>query len=234
VHWFRLVRAGRNTRTCDSCAFSSLPLWNCLHVTFFSVRCDYANTDSPSSCSVSSASPPYSRAPPTWLKTPPANIAKLIIKLSSARVLRSARSVFRDSQIISLVRARPSPFLQALRTACCLFVQVRFVAGNKILRILKSYDLAPGIPEDPCRAVGFIILGATTTYVECFFLSNDLLTLIVRVDQAPNSSHVQVECRHCFDACCIRVLRGLREEDSLRDKTVCAIHDTIDMVVFSS
>ncbi|PWN45817.1 putative 40s ribosomal protein S13.e [Ceraceosorus guamensis] len=77
---------------------------------------------------ISSSALPYKRAPPSWLKTAPEEVIQQIIKL--------ARRGFTPSQIG--VQLRDSQGI----------AQVRFVTGNKILRILKSEGLAPSIPED--------------------------------------------------------------------------------------
>ncbi|KAF7326699.1 hypothetical protein MVEN_02607100 [Mycena venus] len=71
---------------------------------------------------------PYRRAPPVWLKTTPEEIVEQIVKL--------ARKGLTPSQIgVTLRDSHGVP-------------QVRFLTGNKILRILKSQGLGPSIPED--------------------------------------------------------------------------------------
>ncbi|KAJ2922290.1 hypothetical protein H1R20_g14798, partial [Candolleomyces eurysporus] len=66
--------------------------------------------------------------PPTWLKTTPEEVVDQITKL--------ARKGLTPSQIgVTLRDSHGIP-------------QVRFVTGNKILRILKSQGLGPSIPED--------------------------------------------------------------------------------------
>lgn len=68
--------------------------------------------------SVASSALPYRRAPPTWLKTTPDDVVEHICKL--------ARKGLTPSQIgVTLRDSHGIP-------------QVRFVTGNKILRILKS------------------------------------------------------------------------------------------------
>ncbi|KAI1383291.1 40S ribosomal protein S13 [Hypoxylon trugodes] len=77
---------------------------------------------------ISSSALPYSRTPPTWLKTTPAQVEEQICRLARKGASPSQIGVvLRDSHGIS---------------------QVRVVTGNKILRILKSNGLAPELPED--------------------------------------------------------------------------------------
>ncbi|CAO1613051.1 unnamed protein product [Jaminaea pallidilutea] len=77
---------------------------------------------------IASSALPYKRTPPSWLKTDPQSIVDQILKLSRKGLTPSQIGVqLRDSQGIG---------------------QVRFVTGNKILRILKSEGLAPSLPED--------------------------------------------------------------------------------------
>ena len=67
---------------------------------------------------ISSSALPYRRAPPSWLKTTPEDVVEHITKL--------ARKGLTPSQIgVTLRDSHGIP-------------QVRFVTGNKILRILKS------------------------------------------------------------------------------------------------
>ena len=67
---------------------------------------------------ISSSALPYRRAPPSWLKTTPEDVVEHIAKL--------ARKGLTPSQIgVTLRDSHGIP-------------QVRFVTGNKILRILKS------------------------------------------------------------------------------------------------
>jgi hypothetical protein len=67
---------------------------------------------------LASSALPYRRAPPTWLKTSPADVVDHISKL--------ARKGLTPSQIgVTLRDSHGIP-------------QVRFVTGNKILRILKA------------------------------------------------------------------------------------------------
>jgi small subunit ribosomal protein S13e len=69
---------------------------------------------------------PYRRAPPSWLKTTPEEVVEHIIKL--------ARKGLTPSQIgVALRDSHGIP-------------QVRFVTGNKILRILKSQGTLPHLP----------------------------------------------------------------------------------------
>ncbi|KAF8331300.1 ribosomal S13/S15 N-terminal domain-containing protein [Cantharellus anzutake] len=71
---------------------------------------------------------PYRRSAPSWLKTTPNDIVQHITKL--------ARKGITPSQIGAILRDSHG------------IPQVRFVTGNKILRILRSEGLAPSIPED--------------------------------------------------------------------------------------
>ena len=75
---------------------------------------------------ISSSALPYRRAPPSWLKTTPEDVVEHITKL--------ARKGLTPSQIgVTLRDSHGIP-------------QVRFVTGNKILRILKSNGKFPLIP----------------------------------------------------------------------------------------
>ncbi|WFC97663.1 ribosomal 40S subunit protein S13 [Malassezia yamatoensis] len=77
---------------------------------------------------ISKSALPYRRTPPSWLKTTPEEVVQQIVKLARKGVTPSQiGATLRDSHGIA---------------------QVRFVTGNKILRILKSEGLAPEIPED--------------------------------------------------------------------------------------
>ncbi|KAJ7699368.1 ribosomal S13/S15 N-terminal domain-containing protein [Mycena rosella] len=77
---------------------------------------------------ISSSALPYRRAPPVWLKTTPDEIVEHIVKLARKGLTPSSIGVIlRDSHGVP---------------------QVRFLTGNKILRILKSQGLGPSIPED--------------------------------------------------------------------------------------
>ena len=77
---------------------------------------------------ISSSALPYSRRAPSWLKTSPSEVVEQIHKLARRGMTPSQIGVvLRDSHGVA---------------------QVRFVTGNKILRILKSGGLAPEIPED--------------------------------------------------------------------------------------
>ena len=77
---------------------------------------------------IASSALPYSRRPPSWLKTSPAEVVDQIHKLARRGMTPSQIGVvLRDSHGIP---------------------QVRFVTGNKVLRILKAGGLAPEIPED--------------------------------------------------------------------------------------
>ena len=77
---------------------------------------------------ISSSALPYKRSPPGWLKTTPEEVVEQITKFARKGMTPSQIGVvLRDSHGIP---------------------QVRFVTGNKILRILKTNGLAPEIPED--------------------------------------------------------------------------------------
>ncbi|KAL8812075.1 MAG: hypothetical protein Q9223_001775 [Gallowayella weberi] len=77
---------------------------------------------------ISASAIPYSRNPPSWLKTTPDQVVDQICKLAKKGVSPSQIGVIlRDSHGIA---------------------QVKVVTGNKILRILKGAGLAPEIPED--------------------------------------------------------------------------------------
>merc|ERR1712187_591652 len=77
---------------------------------------------------IASSTIPYSRTPPAWLKTTPEQVVEHICKLAKKGATPSQIGVvLRDSHGVA---------------------QVRFVTGNKILRILKSNGLAPELPED--------------------------------------------------------------------------------------
>lgn len=77
---------------------------------------------------MSSSALPYRRAPPSWLKSTPEEVCSEIFKFARKGLTPSQIGVqLRDSKGVA---------------------QVRFVTGNKILRILKSEGLAPEIPED--------------------------------------------------------------------------------------
>ncbi|KAG5839163.1 hypothetical protein ANANG_G00202020 [Anguilla anguilla] len=71
---------------------------------------------------------PYRRSVPTWLKLTSDDVKDQIFKLAKKGLTPSQIGVIlRDSHGVA---------------------QVRFVTGNKILRILKSKGLAPDLPED--------------------------------------------------------------------------------------
>src|SRR5205814_2640786 len=77
---------------------------------------------------IASSALPYSRRAPSWLKTTPSDVVEQIHKLARRGMTPSQIGVvLRDSHGVA---------------------QVRFVTGNKILRILKAGGLAPEIPED--------------------------------------------------------------------------------------
>ncbi|KAJ3186823.1 ribosomal 40S subunit protein S13 [Irineochytrium annulatum] len=77
---------------------------------------------------ISSSALPYRRTPPSWLKTTPDEVVETICKL--------AKKGLAPSQIGVVLRDQHG------------VAQVRFVTGNKILRILKGNGMGPEIPED--------------------------------------------------------------------------------------
>merc|ERR1712136_595269 len=77
---------------------------------------------------LSSSALPYRRSVPTWLKLSSDDVKEQIYKL--------AKKGLRHGQIGVILRDSHG------------VAQVRFVTGNKILRILKSKGLAPDLPED--------------------------------------------------------------------------------------
>ncbi|KAL7412700.1 ribosomal S13/S15 N-terminal domain-containing protein [Mrakia frigida] len=77
---------------------------------------------------IASSALPYKRSAPAWLKSTPEEICDHIFKL--------ARKGLSPSQIGVILRDSHG------------VPQVRFVTGNKILRILKSAGMAPELPED--------------------------------------------------------------------------------------
>ncbi|XP_076312950.1 small ribosomal subunit protein uS15 [Tachypleus tridentatus] len=77
---------------------------------------------------ISQSAVPYRRSVPTWLKLTPDDVKEQICKLAKKGLTPSQIGVIlRDSHGVA---------------------QVRWVTGNKILRILKAKGLAPDYPED--------------------------------------------------------------------------------------
>merc|ERR1711976_622668 len=77
---------------------------------------------------ISQSALPYRRSLPNWLKLTSDDVKEQIFKLAKKGLTPSQIGVIlRDSHGVA---------------------QVRFVTGNKILRILKAKGLAPDIPED--------------------------------------------------------------------------------------
>nr|ACO15393.1 40S ribosomal protein S13 [Caligus clemensi] len=77
---------------------------------------------------ISQSALPYRRSVPAWLKLTPVEVKDQIYKLAKKGLTPSQIGVIlRDSHGVA---------------------QVRFVTGNKILRILRSEGLAPDLPED--------------------------------------------------------------------------------------
>jgi hypothetical protein len=99
---------------------------------------------------ISSSALPYSRRAPSWLKTTSTDVVDQIHKLARRGMTPSQIGVvLRDSHGIP---------------------QVRFVTGNKILRILKSGGLAPEIPEDLyhlIKKVEILFVGNTDAGCRC-------------------------------------------------------------------
>ena len=77
---------------------------------------------------ISQSALPYRRSVPNWLKLTSDEVKEQIFKL--------AKKGYTPSQIGVILRDSHG------------VAQVRFVTGNKILRILKSKGLAPTLPED--------------------------------------------------------------------------------------
>ena len=77
---------------------------------------------------ISSSALPYKRKVPKWLQASPKSVIELIVK--------SAKKGLTPSQIGVLLRDQQG------------IPQVRFLTGQKILRILKKNGCAPQIPED--------------------------------------------------------------------------------------
>merc|ERR1712235_9617 len=77
---------------------------------------------------ISQSTLPYRRSVPTWLKLSSEDVTEQIFKLAKKGLTPSQIGVIlRDSHGVA---------------------QVRFVTGNKVLRILKKNGLAPQLPED--------------------------------------------------------------------------------------
>nr|ALS05120.1 40S ribosomal protein S13 [Labidocera rotunda] len=77
---------------------------------------------------ISQSALPYRRSVPQWMKMTSDEVKEQIVKLAKKGLTPSQIGVIlRDSHGVA---------------------QVRFITGNKILRILKSKALAPDLPED--------------------------------------------------------------------------------------
>ena len=77
---------------------------------------------------ISQSSLPYRRSVPTWLKLSSEDVTEQLCKLAKKGLTPSQIGVIlRDSHGVA---------------------QVRWVTGNKILRILKAKGFAPDLPED--------------------------------------------------------------------------------------
>ncbi|GKT41943.1 40S ribosomal protein S13 [Colletotrichum spaethianum] len=86
---------------------------------------------------ISASAIPYSRNPPSWLKTTPEQVVDQICKLAKKGATPSQIGVIlRDSHGVAQVRVVTE------------FATDFSASGNRILRILKSNGLAPDIPED--------------------------------------------------------------------------------------
>merc|ERR1712146_464847 len=70
---------------------------------------------------------PYKRTPPSWVKQSAADTVKEICSMAKKGYSPSSIGVLRDSHGIP---------------------QVKMIAGNKIVRILRAQGLAPTLPED--------------------------------------------------------------------------------------
>merc|ERR1711872_315666 len=80
------------------------------------------------SSGISQSALPYRRSVPQWMKMSSDEVKEQIFKLAKKGLTPSQIGVIlRDSHGVA---------------------QVRFITGNKILRILKSKALAPDLPED--------------------------------------------------------------------------------------
>ena len=77
---------------------------------------------------ISASAIPYRRAPPQWLKKEADELC--------AEICKMAKKGLTPSQIGVLLRDKEG------------VAQVKSVTGNKILRILKTNGMAPGLPED--------------------------------------------------------------------------------------
>jgi len=77
---------------------------------------------------ISNSALPYKRTPPSWLVRSPKEVNEQVVKL--------ARKGLTPSQIGVILRDSHG------------IAQVRFVTGQKIVRILKANGLAPSVPED--------------------------------------------------------------------------------------
>merc|ERR1739845_26641 len=76
---------------------------------------------------ISQSALPYRRSVPQWMKLTSDEVKDQIYKLAKKGLTPSQIGVLRDSHGVA---------------------QVRFITGNKILRILKGKGMAPQLPED--------------------------------------------------------------------------------------
>jgi small subunit ribosomal protein S13e len=90
---------------------------------------------------ISASAIPYSRTPPAWLKTTPEQVVDQICKLAKKGATPSQIGVvLRDSHGIAQVRVVTGMFMLWVRKIPYLVRNHadELLAGNKILRILKS------------------------------------------------------------------------------------------------
>lgn len=77
---------------------------------------------------ISSSTIPYNRRTPHWLKVKPEDAVEMICDLAKKGI-------------------RPSSIAAKLRDTQCIG-QVRYLTGNRVLRILRSRNLGPQLPEE--------------------------------------------------------------------------------------
>jgi small subunit ribosomal protein S13e len=95
---------------------------------------------------ISASALPYSRTPPAWLKTTPEQVVDQICKLAKKGATPSQIGVvLRDSHGIAQVKVVTGMSrFECAKFAAPLKVMLTSLAGNKILRILKSNGTIPG------------------------------------------------------------------------------------------
>ncbi|KAJ4446875.1 ribosomal 40S subunit protein S13 [Periplaneta americana] len=89
---------------------------------------------------ISQSALPYRRSVPTWLKLSSEDVKEQIYKL--------AKKGLTPSQIVNMLLTHAFDFKGVILRDSHGVAQVRFVSGNKILRIMKAMGLAPDLPED--------------------------------------------------------------------------------------